>query len=121
MVNMGGSKPEWISFQYERLPIFCYWCGLLNHDKKDCPMWLRSKGSLRKEEQQYGGWMRATMERFYKSQPITKQGRANSDQTNHMPQKVLLTLRLTVLTEDEDIMTKNTMGLKIECMQMMKR
>ena len=112
MVNMGGSKPEWISFQYERLPIFCYWCGLLNHDEKDCPMWLRSKGSLRKEEQQYGGWMRATMERFYKSQPITKQGGANSDQKNHRPQKAPSTLRLTELNDEEDIRTKNTMGSK---------
>ena len=111
-MNMGGSKLEWISFQYEHLPVFCYWCGLLNHDEKDCPMWLRSKGSLRKEEQQYGGWMRAMMERFYKSQPITKQGRANSDQKNHMPQKAPSTLRLTELNEEEDIRTKNTMGCK---------
>ncbi|KAK7858174.1 uncharacterized protein CFP56_013819 [Quercus suber] len=112
MVNMGGSKPDWISFQYDRLPIFCYWCGLLNHDEKDCSLWLRSKRSLRKEEQQYGGWMRATMERFYKSQPIIKQEGANSDQTNQMPQKASSTLRLTVLTEDEDIRTKDTIGNK---------
>nr|POF09032.1 hypothetical protein CFP56_14973 [Quercus suber] len=56
--------------------------------------------------------MRATMERFYKSQPIIKQGGANSDQTNQMPQKASSTLRLTVLTEDEDIRTKDTMGNK---------
>ena len=35
-VDLGGSEPHWISFQYERLPVFCYWCGLLNHDEKDC-------------------------------------------------------------------------------------
>ena len=57
MVNLGGQKPQRISFQYESLPIFCYWCGLLNHDKEDCALWLRSKGSLHKDEQQYRGWM----------------------------------------------------------------
>nr|POE70307.1 hypothetical protein CFP56_49651 [Quercus suber] len=56
--------------------------------------------------------MRATMERFYKSQPIIKQEGANSDQTNQMPQKASSTLRLTVLTEDEDIRTKDTIGNK---------
>ena len=56
--------------------------------------------------------MRAMMERFYKSQPITKQGGANSDQTNHMPQKAPSTLRLTELNDEEDIRTKNTMGCK---------
>ena len=67
MVNIGGPQPQWVSFQYERMPIFCYWCRVLNHDQKGCKLWLNSKGSLRKEEQQYGVWMRATMERFYKS------------------------------------------------------
>ena len=45
---------------------FCYWCGRLNHDEKDCKLWLNSKGGLCKEEQ-YRVWIRATMERFYKS------------------------------------------------------
>lgn len=44
---------------------------MLNHDEKDYKLWLNSKGGLHREEQQYGVWMRATMERFYKSQPVT--------------------------------------------------
>ena len=45
-------------FKYERLPNFCYNCGLLDHDLKDCP---KSKGDVRNvglAELQYGAWMR---------------------------------------------------------------
>ena len=51
-VDVGESSPQWVSFQYERMPIFCYWCGLLNHDEWDCKLWVRSKGTLKKEDQQ---------------------------------------------------------------------
>ncbi|KAK7822842.1 uncharacterized protein CFP56_036059 [Quercus suber] len=27
---------SWISFKYERLPIFCHYCGILGHDLKHC-------------------------------------------------------------------------------------
>jgi len=48
-----------VSFRYERLPIFCHWCGVLNHDFKECDLWLQSKGELRIENQEYGSWLRA--------------------------------------------------------------
>ena len=67
MVDIGELSPSWVSFQYERMPIFCYWCGLLNHDEKDCKLWIHSKGTLRKDEQQYGAWLRASTERNQKS------------------------------------------------------
>ena len=62
-VNVGESSPQWVSFRYERMPIFWYWCGLLNHDEKDCKLWIRSKGTFRKEDQQYGVWLKASLER----------------------------------------------------------
>lgn len=57
---MGGLSPTWVEFKYERLPIFCYWCGMINHDEKDCKQWMRSKESLWAEEKQYGPWLWAT-------------------------------------------------------------
>ena len=39
-------KEGWVAFKYEKLPNFCYWCGLVSHDDKDCEHWLSSKGTL---------------------------------------------------------------------------
>ena len=45
--------------KYKRLPNYCYWCSHVSHGEKDYEMWLRNKGRLRKEDQQYGEWLRA--------------------------------------------------------------
>ena len=42
-VRFGPASDGWVSFRYERLPVFCNWCG---SDAKDCDVWLRSKGTL---------------------------------------------------------------------------
>ena len=57
MVSVGQGKEKWVSFKYERLPNICYWCGCLNHDDRDCKVWLDSEGSLKVEEQQFGPWL----------------------------------------------------------------
>ena len=45
-VQFGPASDGWVLFRYECLPVFCYWCGRLTHDAKDCDVWLRSKGAL---------------------------------------------------------------------------
>ncbi len=60
----------WISFKYERLPNFCYWCGLLSNSDKDCPQWLLNKEELRAEDQQFGPWLRAVNERPWRKTKI---------------------------------------------------
>ncbi len=67
----------WISFKYERLPNFCYWCGRLTHAEKDCDLWLRSKGTLRRESQQYGAWLRAPMDKPMRRVEVRAEGRSN--------------------------------------------
>nr|XP_023873164.1 uncharacterized protein LOC111985746 [Quercus suber] len=49
-----GKQVGWVGLKYERLPNFCYWCGRVTYRERDCEVWLRGKGSLRKEQQQYG-------------------------------------------------------------------
>ena len=58
-VLLGQGKEEWVSFKYEKLPNFCYWCGLVSHDDKECSIWLASKGALSSDQQGYGPWLRA--------------------------------------------------------------
>ncbi|XP_075674845.1 uncharacterized protein At4g02000-like [Castanea sativa] len=70
LVRMGGPLPTWVDFKYERLPIFCYWCGLVDHDEKDCMQWMRSKESLRAEDKQYGPWLRAVPDRVQRPQMV---------------------------------------------------
>ncbi|KAJ1422241.1 Zinc knuckle CX2CX4HX4C [Sesbania bispinosa] len=59
-----GSKEDgvsWISFQYERLPQFCYACGLVGHEEELCKRRRKSElvgeGS---EEEEWGPWLRAS-------------------------------------------------------------
>jgi hypothetical protein len=59
-----GDQDYWVSFKYKRLPNFCYWCGLLMHDEKECEIWLRSKGSLLAVDHQYGTWLRGDSEHY---------------------------------------------------------
>nr|XP_023913473.1 uncharacterized protein At4g02000-like [Quercus suber] len=85
-VDLGGSDPLWISFQYERLPVYCYWCGILNHDEKDCQTWIDSGGSLKKEEQQYGPWLRASAHNIQQPQTVnTKTTQATPPPPPHRP------------------------------------
>ena len=46
----------WIYFKYERLPMFCYWCGRLWHGGGGCPITASSKGKFL-ETVQYGPWL----------------------------------------------------------------
>ncbi|XP_030936068.1 uncharacterized protein LOC115961187 [Quercus lobata] len=49
---------RWVLFKYERLPNFCYRCGLLEHDLKECPQNRGVDDEGKTEELQYGAWMR---------------------------------------------------------------
>ena len=55
IVNSNGDK-FWVTFKYERLPNFCFLCGILGHDEKHC------SGFQGKAEghRQYGDWLRAS-------------------------------------------------------------
>ena len=39
-LRLGKAEPIWVDFKYERLPIFCYLCGLMDHDEKECLLWI---------------------------------------------------------------------------------
>lgn len=68
VVSMAGNEKGWVDFRYERLPIFCFWCGKLDHDDRDYPLWIESKESLVIEERQFGPWLRAELGRLQRPQ-----------------------------------------------------
>ena len=71
-----GGESKWVNFKYERLPNFCYRCGLLNHTLKECPENDGEKTNTTEEETlQYGAWMRGDFMRRY----AQEQNRMSSD------------------------------------------
>ena len=58
-IALASGKEGWVSFKYERLPNICYWCGRLTHSDRECQLWVKSRGTLKVENQQFGGWLRA--------------------------------------------------------------
>ncbi|KAK7815273.1 hypothetical protein CFP56_001839 [Quercus suber] len=54
-----GVAVGWVSFRYERLPNFCYWCGCLLHEDRECDLGLVNKGKTPLEQRQFGPWLRA--------------------------------------------------------------
>lgn len=35
-IKKAGGEWMWIKFKYERLPLFCFYCGLIGHFEKFC-------------------------------------------------------------------------------------
>ena len=84
-IGLGNGTEGWVSFQYERLPNFCYWCGIPTHGDRDCEEWLRTPVHLREKPMEYGIWLRAVGERTTGRVQITVEGnnrRANGVKRN---------------------------------------
>ena len=58
-VLLGKDGEVWVNFRYEKMPNFCYWCGMVSHGAQECSVWLASKGSLPLDQQGFGAWLRA--------------------------------------------------------------
>ena len=57
-VSIEGGESRWVFFKFERLPNFCYRCGLLDHGEKDCPERKDGENYGDEERKQYGAWLR---------------------------------------------------------------
>ena len=53
-----GAK-TWVSFKYERLPIFCHYCGILGHDLRHCAAHYAMEKKGDRIEYQHGDFLRA--------------------------------------------------------------
>ncbi|XP_075665851.1 uncharacterized protein At4g02000-like [Castanea sativa] len=57
-IDVEGGESRWINFKYERLPNFCYRCGLLDHGIKECLEGPLVNGVVEEGSLQYGAWLR---------------------------------------------------------------
>ena len=67
-MRIGATEKGWVDFRYERLPIFCYWCGKLDHYDRDCLLSTESNESLEFDRRKYGSWLRADSEKLQRPQ-----------------------------------------------------
>lgn len=63
-IKRQGGDCVWVDFKYERLPNFCFLCGLLGHTDRYCQ--LQFEMNTHEAEKPYGTWLRASGRR---SQP----------------------------------------------------
>ena len=83
LVNLGDRDPIWVTFRYERLPVFCYKYGKLNHDERDCQGKSKSRGNQRSKESEYGAWLKANPRKMQKTQVIEGHSEENEDVTTN--------------------------------------
>ena len=69
-ISTARGKEGWVNFRYEHLPNICYWCGKLTHGDRECPLWIKSRGTLKVGDQQFDAWLRATTPNPFKKTVI---------------------------------------------------
>ena len=59
---LSGSDGQrvWTTFKYERLPLFCHFCGLLGHDLKHCAGYFALVKKENEVQCPYGEWLKAS-------------------------------------------------------------
>ena len=77
-IGLSNGGEGWVSFQYKRLPNFCYWCGIPTHGEKDCEVWLKASEAEKEKEPEYGIWLRASQDRLLRRVQITVEGCSRS-------------------------------------------
>ncbi|OMO49946.1 hypothetical protein CCACVL1_30745 [Corchorus capsularis] len=58
-INLPESGQKVVTFKYERLPNFCYFCGCLSHHESECEEAYIMKRATGKIIREYGPWLRA--------------------------------------------------------------
>ncbi|XP_015959755.1 uncharacterized protein LOC107483660 [Arachis duranensis] len=59
-----GSKEDgliWTDFKYEKLPNFCYYCGLIGHEKSNCQQAIDDEEKGENKSKELGPWLKADL------------------------------------------------------------
>lgn len=62
MVRLGAAEPLAIPVKYERLPTFCYFCGVVGHNAKDCDVIQTEEdvAKMKRNDMEYEDFLRAS-------------------------------------------------------------
>lgn len=52
---------SWVNFKYDRLPSFCFFCGIIGHSDKFCKKFFEFPD--KSVEKMFGPWLRAPSRR----------------------------------------------------------
>ncbi|XP_075663122.1 uncharacterized protein LOC142632636 [Castanea sativa] len=74
LITLENREKSWVRFKYECLPNICYWCGCLDHNYKDCVLWIKSKGTLSPDQHQFNSSLRAPSYRVYNKPVVSVPG-----------------------------------------------
>lgn len=102
MLKASGIKKECsVTIRYERLPEFCFRCGIIGHMAKDCPD-KRRKNEISNEKLESGSWLK--FQGFYRHEKKPESPSRNQN-NNEGPESS----KETDLNNDKEIMD-NMMG-----------
>ncbi|KAI7999590.1 hypothetical protein LOK49_LG09G01115 [Camellia lanceoleosa] len=74
---LSGRESVWVTLTYEKLPNFCFHCGLLGHSIRDCANKILGEGEEVGSPLQYGPWLRAetTRGKYHRDHQATPERR----------------------------------------------
>ena len=59
-IEDSNGERTWVKFKYGRLPVFCYYCGILGHDLRHCASHYAVEKQGVGVDYPYGDWLKAT-------------------------------------------------------------
>ncbi|KAK9272680.1 hypothetical protein L1049_003057 [Liquidambar formosana] len=76
-ILLHNGERVWVDFKYEKLPLFCYYCGKVGHDEKACYNKFQDNQMGQLKEAQYGSWLKAVVMKT-KAPVIREKGDTNA-------------------------------------------
>ncbi|RYR13556.1 hypothetical protein Ahy_B04g070486 [Arachis hypogaea] len=112
-----GSKEDgliWVDFRYERLPNFCYYCGVIGHEENNCASAVEDQEKGTNRSKNMGPWLKADSlgtklnkgKMQNKSDTEEKKGR-NALNLKKLEEKILEGLAKLTMVEGNDIEGEN--------------
>ena len=80
IIHIEDIEEGWVFFKYERLPTFCYWCGILGHQDRECQQINKRCLHMDEDEFQYGPWMHTIAPKINQKKGSPSQPRSNDDE-----------------------------------------